>query len=469
MGDDSQLVIFPARSAFARLLDSTPLSDSPSETIARLRERAVRTDSKQERFVFEGPLSEEDLAILKDAGAKVFSNQPMNLIPPIGGLEPPKSGGALKGPAIRPQNNNTVPAHGADVLHNLGIKGKGVNVVIIDTGLGDHSELPESRVTKFDNAFTPGEETPADRNDGHGHGTHVSGTAVGEKGMAPEANIMSIQVLDEQGRGTLESILNGIDRAIEWKKESPNEPMVISMSLGGTATTAPADDPMVQKIEEARAAGIVVVIAAGNSGPNNNTIGTPGIAPKATTAAASDLNGTPRDYGDDKIADFSSRGSPDPNASNGQNGKPDIAANGVNVTSTIPGNKYATWSGTSMATPAVSGAMALLLGYAKDLETQGMLKDGATVKDLIEDQAFARVLYWSSLNNESTPGHVEGAGTMRVDEAKNLFDRWYGKNATEEPPADVEPPWSREGESGDGGGGGGDDTPWWSNWKQFLG
>lgn len=215
-------------------------------------------------------------------------------------------------------------------------KGKGAKVAVLDTGYdGGHRDL--KRVTGKD--FTGSRSGAADVN---GHGTHCLGVVgaaengEGVVGVAPEADMISGKVLGDNGSGLSSWIANGIDWAIEQKAD------VISMSLGSDAP----DQRIGAAVERARQAGIIVVAAAGNSGPRENTAGWPGRFPGVVCVAAVDS--------DTKTAQFSSRGA-----------AVVVAAPGVNVRSCYPGDRFATMSGTSMATPYVAGCAALYVSHAK--------------------------------------------------------------------------------------------------------
>ncbi|RLJ06743.1 MAG: hypothetical protein DRP12_03580, partial [Candidatus Aenigmatarchaeota archaeon] len=191
----------------------------------------------------------------------------------------------------------------------------------------------------------------SDPMDDHGHGTHCAGIAAGNgtlKGVAPEARLLAYKVLDEYGAGYWSWVISGIEQAVKDGAD------IISMSLGGPGDP---DDPVSQAVDEAVDAGVVVVVAAGNSGPLYETLGSPGVARKAITVGASDKS--------DTLAGFSSRGPTSIGTI-----KPDILAPGVNICSArwdeawkgkeCIDDKHVEISGTSMATPHVAGLVALI-------------------------------------------------------------------------------------------------------------
>lgn len=231
--------------------------------------------------------------------------------------------------------------------------GKGVTVAVIDTGVNEHPDLA-GRLIDGKNYI---DATKPPRDD-HYHGTHCAGTVAGDgkmgtkTGVAPEAQIYAVKVLAANGSGQWSNLWNGIEECIGKAK-------VLSMSLGGNAS-----DDIKKRLEvackNAIAAGLIPVIAAGNSGPNAKTVGSPGDVLDVITVGATNVS--------DVIASFSSRG---PVVWAGQEyTKPDISAPGVNVTSCHNTNSgYHSLSGTSMATPHVAGLVALMVQAKTNLDT----------------------------------------------------------------------------------------------------
>ncbi|WP_241563025.1 S8 family serine peptidase [Streptomyces sp. E1N211] len=235
-----------------------------------------------------------------------------------------------------------------------GYDGKGVKIAVLDTGVdAAHPDL-KGQVTAAKN-FTSAPGT----GDVVGHGTHVASIAAGTgaqskgkyKGVAPGAKILNGKVLDDSGFGDDSGILAGM----EWAAAQGAD--IVNMSLGGMDT--PETDPLEAAVDKLSAEkGILFAIAAGNEGPQS--IGSPGSADSALTVGAVDDK--------DKLAEFSSTG---PRLGDGAV-KPDVTAPGVDITAaSAKGNEiakevgekpagYMTISGTSMATPHVAGAAALL-------------------------------------------------------------------------------------------------------------
>jgi len=217
---------------------------------------------------------------------------------------------------------------------NLGYKGDDITIAILDTGIdSDHQILQNKVILKKD--FTS-EENP-DPEDHYGHGTHCAGIATGNgyvNGVAPNAKLINGKVLSDYGYGNT----NDLIEAIEWAVE--NEADIISLSLGSLSQSNPKDRAVEAAIKE----GVVVVAAAGNDG--NIGVISPGSNQHVITVGAVDQ--------DSEVAYFSSY------EDFGRYSKPDVVAPGVSILSSIPDNQFQKKSGTSMATPHVAGAAALL-------------------------------------------------------------------------------------------------------------
>ena len=245
---------------------------------------------------------------------------------------------------------------GSDMANEYGLTGRNVSIAVIDTGVYPHSDLitPTNRIVAFKD-FVGNKTTPYDDD---GHGTHVAGTIAGNgfaskgkyMGVAPDANIVGVKVLNQDGSGSISDVIAGIQWAIENKARYNIK--ILTLSLGTKAKGTYQDDPLCRAVDAATSAGITVVAAAGNNGPDRSTINSPAISPNIISVGACD----DRNTGTISIADFSSRG-PTPEGLI----KPDIIAPGVKITSLKnERNEYHALSGTSMATPIVAGCAALL-------------------------------------------------------------------------------------------------------------
>ncbi|HEY3370920.1 MAG TPA: S8 family serine peptidase, partial [Prolixibacteraceae bacterium] len=235
------------------------------------------------------------------------------------------------------------------VWKELGYTGKGVVIAIVDTGVDTaHVCFTGNKFVKgYD--FANNDDNPYDD---HFHGTHCAGIAAANsdkiRGVAPNARIMPVKVMNNEGWGRNSDIIAGIEFAVDPDHDpSTNDgAQVLSLSLGGTGYP---DDAMSVAIDNAVLHGAVCVVAAGNAGSNNYTIQSPGCSRRALTVGSCSNSGL--------TSMFSSRGP----SQITQAVKPEVSAPGENIYSSIPGNKYENLSGTSMATPHVAGLAALIL------------------------------------------------------------------------------------------------------------
>ncbi|MBY6037368.1 S8 family peptidase [Fictibacillus nanhaiensis] len=228
-----------------------------------------------------------------------------------------------------------IPHIKADQVHATGNTGSGVKVAILDTGIdASHEDLNVLGGA----SFVAGE--PNALIDGNSHGTHVAGTVAalnntkGVIGVAHSASLYAVKVLDSSGSGTYSGIIQGIEWAVA------NNMDVINMSLGGSSGST----ALQQACDNANNSGVLVVAAAGNSGTKGkrNTIGYPAKYASVMAVGAVDAS--------NNRASFSSVGD-----------ELEVMAPGVNVLSSVPGNSYSSYNGTSMASPHVAGAAALIM------------------------------------------------------------------------------------------------------------
>ena len=298
---------------------------------------------------------------------------------------------------LHKENYRTALTTGARVVNTqLGLTGAGVGVAVIDSGIASwHDDLTNrssatypygnQRVSAFVD-FVNGRLLPYDDD---GHGTHVAGIIAGngydsngqKAGMAPDASLVALKVLDTNGRGTISNIIAAFDWVLA--NHATYNIRVVNISVGAAVRESYWTDPLTLAAKRVVDAGVVVVAAAGNLGrnalgvPQYGGISAPANAPWVVTVGASSTNGTAARV-DDTIAPFSSRGPTFIDFT----AKPDLVAPGVAtvslsdpwgtmyttkaaslVTGTIktPYQPYLSLSGTSMAAPVVSGTVALML------------------------------------------------------------------------------------------------------------
>lgn len=283
------------------------------------------------------------------------------------------------------------------------IRGKNIGIAIVDSGLALHPDY-RSRITGwYDTIY--GTRRPYDNN---GHGSHVAGIAAGNgalshslyMGIAPEASLIGVKVLDEKGNGRIADIMRGLDWILNHR--DTHRIRIVNISIGANDFEVYHEgSDFVKKVDTLWDAGIVVVAAAGNKGPERYTISAPGNSRKIITVGSSDLwhnmPGQDRRYGSRTPSCPSEPDHPNTHrkkpALSGAGPtpacikKPDVVAPGSRIISCAPyerpgdGKHYFEKSGTSMSTPIVSGAIALLLSRYPDLtpkEVKIRLKNSGT-------------------------------------------------------------------------------------------
>ncbi|MBM7553813.1 S8 family peptidase [Thalassobacillus pellis] len=307
----------------------------------------------------------------------------------------------------------------APVLWDRTEKGKNNVIAVIDTGCQiDHPDLKE-RIIDGKNFTTDYNGDEKNYDDNNGHGTHVSGTiaatenGTGVIGVAPQADLLILKVLTESGRGQMDWIIDAINYAVNWRGADGERVRVISMSLGGPSDTPELHDA----VKNAVNSGVSVVCAAGNAGDgraDTNEHSYPGAYNEVIQVGAVNFKR--------ELAEFTNT-----------NNEIDLVAPGVNILSTYLDGKYARLSGTSMATPHISGSLALLinlteaqferelteaeiyaqlisrtipLGYSKKAEGNGMVSLGLV--DKIEDLLGVYTKNWEDVyqrNAEKLKSH----------------------------------------------------------------
>lgn len=353
---------------------------------------------------FSTTLDHDDLVDLRDRlprGAVVQLDQPIPFRPMMVDSEP-----ALPDAPLDKVFQPILP--GIDRVHQQGFTGRGVTVAVIDSGIYPHPDLKDRIVDWVD--FTDDKKaSPADI---IGHGTNVAGILAGNgarsggkiTGAAPEANLVGVRV------GTAKEAIQGVQWVIENKDRLGIK--VINMSLGVEASVPMRKDLWAQVTQKAIDAGLIVVVSAGNDGPRQRTINTPGALPDAITVGAYDNHRTPG-LEDDTVATDSSRGpSPFEDAP-----KPDVVAPGMLIFGALaPGSRkdsperpriardYYAESGTSQAAPQIAGLAACLLQANPQLDQRAL-------KEILRRSATAGV-----------PGGPEdqGAGLVQADRALAL-------------------------------------------------
>jgi serine protease AprX len=286
--------------------------------------------------------------------------------------------------------------------------GDGVAVAVVDTGVSPAADLTDAVALRVD--FTPGH----DGIDRFGHGTHIAGIIAGDggasrgtwRGVAPDADLISVKVAGPDGATDVSVVL----AALQWVVANRDRLgiRVLNLAFGTDATSSYLVDPLDYAVERAWRAGILVVTAAGNRGPDVGSISKPGDDPFVLTVGAADVRGT-ADRRDDVVAPFSSLGPTVDGVA-----KPDLVAPGVSIVSVrAPGSwadldrpesrvgrAYMKGTGTSQATAVVSGLAALL--FEAD-------------PSLTPDEAKAALV-----GTSSGLGGQPGAGSGLVDAARSV-------------------------------------------------
>lgn len=227
----------------------------------------------------------------------------------------------------------------ASIKHQINYLGKGVIIAILDTGIASSHDLFKKKIISGRNFL---DEEPSEiYEDLNGHGTHIAGIVTM---MAPKAQLLILKVLNTNGIGKIKYLKNSIRYALDWKGKKEETIDIISISIGGNK----CDDELHDLIKEAYSKNIPIVVSAGNNGDENiltNEISYPAYFPEVISVGS--LNS-------DKISSFSN-----------SNAEVDVYAPGTNIKSSFLNNSYAVFSGTSMATPHISGALALLIDEYK--------------------------------------------------------------------------------------------------------
>lgn len=270
-----------------------------------------------------------------------------------------------------------------EAQHN-GETANGAEITIIDTGIdSDHETLTDNIAGGKAWVDCRGGSCNASWDDDNDHGTHVAGTAdavsnnVGVVGVGIEADLYAAKVLDKRGSGSFDDVA----AAIEWSADQGHD--VANMSLGGGKSNVVED-----AVEYASGKGVLLVASAGNDGSCTDCVGYPAAEPEVMAVSATDDT--------DALASFSSTGS-----------EVEIAAPGVDVLSSIPGDSYDQFSGTSMSAPHVAGGGAQLMANGS---TNGEAR--TQLKDTAEDIGLA--------TNEQGAGLLDVAASLGLDSSNDL-------------------------------------------------
>ncbi len=312
---------------------------------------------------------------------------------------------------------------------DLGYTGKNIVIAILDTGVDNNHESLDGKFVAGVDVSNQGFDLEGDPDDGHGHGSHCAGTAMGNggatdensdgepdyQGPAPDARLVDVKIGTDLGG----NLGNSIIRGIEWCRDNKDQHgiRILSISFGSTSSSDGQDATSRAANAAVIEDGLILVVAAGNDGPNNNGIPPPAAADEVITIGATDnMDSTSRK--DDLIADYSNRG---PRADDGDNDKrdefkPDVCAPGTDIMSVRhseigQGNanvqgQYVEMTGTSMACPHISGVIATMLEadpsltpfQVKDILRQTSEKRGE-VYDASIDEDYSKEYGWGIVDN----------------------------------------------------------------------
>jgi len=402
---DPHLRLRDSRGQILAEIDDTPTSLDPSVQFKILRGGRFYLDVGSAHGAYRGSYT-LSAQLLKSVEPR-RQTQPQRTFSRLDGYGQVTAKGAFEGLLNRPVNDQVplggdlwnldmigAPEAWATNANGPGATGKGVTIAVVDTGIDyNHLEFKGRIEAGYD--FVDGDSIAEDSN---GHGTHVAGTIAAAKdgrgmtGVAHDATIMPIRVLDKDGAGYLSDVIRGV----RWATN--NGAHVINLSLGGTGYS----QAMADAIRHASNRGTVVVMAAGNSG---------GTSPEYPAAHAIDhgiaVGAVQRDG---RLANFSNRAGSQP--------LDYVTAPGVGITSTLPGNSYGSYSGTSMAAPHVAGVAGLL-------KSQNNRLSSGAIEDLITGTTQGR---------SSTQGNP--TGTQRAG-ARSLSSRMITLDNIDSLSADV--------------------------------
>ena len=289
------------------------------------------------------------------------------------------------------RGTSTKSVYGLDMIKAKSIweesqKGAGVKIAVIDSGCDINHESLKNNIIGVRNFTDEDKKNPNIVIDRVGHGTHVTGIicANGNNmvGVAPNAKIYVLKAINRTGTGKLSWVINAIRYAIEKRVD------IISMSLGLSENSPKLENI----IKEAINNNIVIVCAAGNEGDGNDEsfeYSYPAAYTDVISVGAVDKKGVPAKFSNSNTAI-------------------DLVAPGVDIISTYPNNQFAALSGTSMATPYVSGSLALLKNWSKS----------EFKRDLTQEELYAQLIKHTKILEYSRM--VQGNGLVYLKEEKSI-------------------------------------------------
>ena len=266
-------------------------------------------------------------------------------------LKPIKIVDRFKALSIIPDNLDQIRARD---MWDITDQGSGIVIAVLDSGIQvDHPDLKSNIIGGYN--FTDDDDSnPEIYNDYFGHGTHVSGiiaatdSGKGVVGVAPKSQLLIIKVIDHKGRGSFESLIQGIKYAADWIGPKGKKVSVMNISLGGKETS----DELHRAIKYARSKGIVLIAAAGNEGDGNSDtveVSYPGFYKEVIQIGSISENQIPSKFSNTNV-------------------NLDFVGPGENVLSTHLNSDYVELTGTSMAAPFVAGAAALIIKTLESVE-----------------------------------------------------------------------------------------------------
>jgi len=328
--------------------------------------------------------------------------------------------------------NQTV---GASNLQTLGYTGKGVGVALVDTGVVNVQGLTSGNVVNGPDLSLDNAASGTRTLDGFGHGTHMAGiiagndgTATGFKGVAPGAKLLNVKVGAYSGAVDVSQVVAAIDWVVQHRNDNGLNVRVLNLSFGTDGVQSAQLDPLAAAVEHAWQAGIVVVVAGGNSGTTRTSLDNPATDPFVISVGADDTHGTTT-VTDDTVPQFSSRGSASRHV--------DLVAPGQSIVSlrdpgsvvdreypkAVVDTRYFKGSGSSQAAAVVSGSVALLLQQRPSL-TPDQVKSVLTSTARPMPQATA-------LDRGAGLLNVLGASTAVVGSATQTWTRSTGLGTLE--------------------------------------